>query len=55
VWFHRPADFSDWVLSDTVAHSGVHGRALAAATMYNRTGALVCTATQEIYFGRDRR
>jgi acyl-CoA thioesterase len=55
VWFHRPADFSDWVLSDTVAPSGVHGRALAAATMYNRTGALVCTATQEIYFGRDRR
>lgn len=55
VWFHRPADFSDWVLSDAVAPSGVHGRALATATMYNRTGALVCTATQEIYFGRDRR
>lgn len=55
VWFHRPADFSDWVLSDATAPSGVHGRALANATMYNRTGALVCTASQEIYFGRDRR
>lgn len=55
VWFHRPADLSDWVLCDAVTPSGVHGRALATATMYNRSGALVCTATQEIYFGRDRR
>lgn len=55
VWFHRPAELSDWVLSDAVAPSGVHGRGLATATMYNRTGALVCTASQEIYFGRDRR
>lgn len=55
VWFHRPADLTDWVLSDAVAPSGVHGRGLATATMYNRSGALVCTATQEIYFGRDRR
>ncbi|WP_232375468.1 acyl-CoA thioesterase [Mycolicibacterium baixiangningiae] len=54
VWFHRPADLTDWVLSDAVSPSGVHGRGLATATMYNRTGALVCTATQEIYFGRDR-
>lgn len=55
VWFHRPADLSDWVLCDAVTPSGVHGRALATATMYNRDGSLVCTASQEIYFGRDRR
>ncbi|MGV0744760.1 acyl-CoA thioesterase [Mycolicibacterium sp. XJ870] len=54
IWFHRPADLSDWVLSDQVSPSGIHGRGLASATMYNRSGHLVCTATQEIYFGRDR-
>lgn len=52
VWFHRPADLSDWVLSDAVSPSGAGGRGLASATMYNRSGGLVCTATQEIYFGR---
>jgi acyl-CoA thioesterase II len=52
VWFHRPADLSDWVLSDAVSPSGVSGRGLASATMYNRSGGLVCSATQEIYFGR---
>ncbi|MDY6870245.1 MAG: thioesterase family protein [Actinomycetota bacterium] len=55
MWFHRLADFSDWALSDVVAPSGAHGRALATATMYNRPGAVVGTATQEIYFGHDRR
>lgn len=54
VWFQRPADLSDWVLSDQVSPSGIHGRGLASATMYNRAGQLLCTATQELYFGRDR-
>jgi acyl-CoA thioesterase II len=54
IWFHRPADLSDWVLSDQVSPSGIHGRGLATATMNNRAGQLVCTATQELYFGRDR-
>lgn len=52
LWFQRPVDLSDWVLSDQVSPSGVGGRGLASATMYNRSGALVCTATQELYFGR---
>lgn len=52
LWFQRPADLSDWVLSDQVSPSGVGGRGLATATMYNRAGQLVCTATQELYFGR---
>jgi acyl-CoA thioesterase-2 len=52
LWFHRPADLSDWVLSDQLSPSGIGGRGLASATMYNRSGALVCVATQELYFGR---
>lgn len=53
VWFQRPVDLSDWVLSDQVSPSGIAGRGLSTATMYNRAGQLVCTATQELYFGRD--
>jgi acyl-CoA thioesterase II len=52
LWFHRPADLSDWVLSDQVTPSGVAGRGLTTSTMYNRSGQLVCIATQELYFGR---
>ncbi|MGV9803430.1 acyl-CoA thioesterase [Mycobacterium sp. NPDC003449] len=55
LWFHRPVDLSDWVLSDQASPSGIHGRGLAGATLYNRSGELVCTATQEMYFGRGRR
>ncbi|WP_280831950.1 acyl-CoA thioesterase [Mycolicibacterium frederiksbergense] len=55
IWFHRPADLTDWVLSDQVSPSGINGRGLASATLYNRAGQLVCSATQEMYFGRDRR
>jgi acyl-CoA thioesterase II len=52
MWFHRPPRLSDWVLSDQVSPSGVDGRGLAGATMFNRGGELVCTVTQEVYFGR---
>ncbi len=51
LWFHRPIDLSDWVLSDQLSPSGVDGRGLATSTMYNRAGELVCVATQELYFG----
>ena len=51
LWFHRPADLSDWVLSDQLSPSGIGGRGLASTTMYNRAGQLVCVATQELYFG----
>ncbi|MDV3124632.1 thioesterase family protein [Mycobacterium sp. 21AC1] len=50
VWFHRPADFSDWLFYEQNSPTGVAGRALAAGAIYNRTGDLVCTAVQEIYF-----
>jgi len=52
LWFHRPVDLSDWVLSDQLSSSGAAGRGLTTSTMYNRTGQLVCIATQELYFGR---
>jgi acyl-CoA thioesterase II len=52
LWFHRPVDLSDWVLSDQVSPSGIAGRGLSTSTMYNRAGDLVCIATQELYFGR---
>lgn len=50
VWFHRPADFSDWLFYEQTSPTGVGGRALATGTVYNRAGDLVCTAAQEIYF-----
>jgi acyl-CoA thioesterase II len=52
LWFHRPVDMADWVLSDQVSPSGISGRGLTTSTMYNRSGELVCIATQELYFGR---
>jgi acyl-CoA thioesterase II len=52
LWFHRPIDINDWVLSDQHSPSGIDGRGLATSTMYNRSGELVCIATQELYFGR---
>ncbi|RRR40998.1 acyl-CoA thioesterase II [Mycolicibacter terrae] len=54
LWFQRPVDLSDWVLSDQFSPSGVAGRGLATSTMYNRAGQLVCVATQELYFGRGK-
>lgn len=54
IWFHRPADLTDWVLSDQLSPSGINGRGLASATVYNRAGQLVCSSTQEMYFGRRR-
>jgi acyl-CoA thioesterase-2 len=55
VWFHRQTDLSDWLLYDQFSPSGGGSRALVTGSMYNRTGELVCTATQEGYFSRKRR
>lgn len=52
VWFHQPADLSDWLLYDQHSPSGIGGRALASGAMFNRGGHLVCTTTLEGYFGR---
>ncbi|MBI3214051.1 MAG: thioesterase family protein [Mycobacterium sp.] len=54
MWFHRPVDFSDWLLFDQRAGSAVGGRGLATAAIYNRDGTLVCTVAQEGFLGRRR-
>jgi acyl-CoA thioesterase-2 len=50
IWFHRVADFTDWLLFDQFSPSVVGRRGLATGTLYNRSGELVCMATQEGYF-----
>jgi acyl-CoA thioesterase-2 len=51
MWFHHPADLSDWLLYEQHSPSGIGGRGLAQGTMFNRTAQLVCTMTLECYFG----
>nr|WP_248913650.1 acyl-CoA thioesterase domain-containing protein [Mycobacterium intracellulare] len=50
VWFHAPAVLSDWLLYDRSSPSSAGSLALASGTMFNRTGELVCTVKQEMYF-----
>jgi acyl-CoA thioesterase len=50
VWFHGTADLSDWLLYEQVSGSGAHRRALTSGQMFDRRGALVCTAAQQLYF-----
>jgi acyl-CoA thioesterase-2 len=50
VWFHQPADISDWLFFEQNSPSGIGGRALATGTVFNRSGFQVCTASQEGYF-----
>ena len=41
---------SDWLLYDQSSPSSADCLALAAGTMFNRNGDLVCTVKQEMYF-----
>lgn len=50
VWFHSPAVLSDWLLFDRSSPSSADSLALANGTMFNRSGELVCTVGQEMYF-----
>ncbi len=50
VWFHRAPTMSDWLFYDESSPSYTGGRSLATGRLFNRTGELVCTAMQEIYF-----
>lgn len=52
MWFHRPPDFSDWLLYDQHSPSGVGARGLSNGAIYNRAGQLVCAVVQEGYLGR---
>ncbi|VEG58553.1 acyl-CoA thioesterase [Mycolicibacterium aurum] len=55
VWFHAAADLSDWLLYEQSSPSSADTLALASGTMFNRTGELVCTVRQEMYFPPPRR
>ncbi|MEB4212241.1 acyl-CoA thioesterase [Mycobacterium sp. 94-17] len=50
VWFHAAATLSDWLLYDRSSPSSAGSLALASGTMFNRSGELVCTVKQEMYF-----
>lgn len=52
VWFHRPVDFTDWLLFDHRCPSASGGTGLGCGEVYNRSGSLVCTVTQEGFLGR---
>ena len=47
---YRVAGFTDWLLVDQFSPSVVGRRGLATETLYDRSGELVCRATQEGYF-----
>lgn len=50
MWFHRPVDLNDWLLLDQRPVTVGNGRGLATASVYDRAGRLVATATQEALF-----
>lgn len=47
VWFHRPVDFSDWVLYSTASPVAAASRGLGMGHFFNRTGQVVATVVQE--------
>lgn len=47
VWFHRPVDFSDWVLYSTASPVAAESRGLGMGHFFNRTGQVVATVVQE--------
>ena len=50
IWFQDAPRLDDWLLLDQCSDSAIGARALSRGRMYNRTGDLVCTANQELYF-----
>ena len=54
VWFHAPANLSDWLLYDQCSPSSTGALALGSGSMINRDGTLVCTVRQELYFAPPR-
>lgn len=47
MWFHRPADFHDWILFDQDCPSTSQGRGFIRGEMYSRDGRLVASVAQE--------
>jgi len=47
VWFHRPIDFSDWVLYSTTSPVAAESRGLGMGHFFDRSGRVVATVAQE--------
>lgn len=47
VWFHRPVDFSDWVLYSTASPVAAESRGLGTGHFFDRVGRVVATVVQE--------
>lgn len=54
IWFHRPADLSDWLLYDMESSTAAAGRAYTSGRIHDRSGRLVATVTQEGLMRRRR-
>lgn len=48
VWFHRPADVNQWLLSELIPMATARGRGLAIGTLRTAEGVLVATIAQEV-------
>lgn len=47
VWFHRPVDFSEWVLYSTASPVAAESRGLGMGHFFDRSGRIVATVAQE--------
>ncbi|MFZ4372200.1 MAG: acyl-CoA thioesterase II [Mycobacterium sp.] len=47
VWFHRPVDFSEWVLYSTTSPAAAESRGLGMGHFFDRAGRVVATVAQE--------
>jgi acyl-CoA thioesterase II len=47
LWIHRPLDLNEWLFVDQRPVTVGHGRGLATATVWDTSGRLVCSFTQE--------
>jgi acyl-CoA thioesterase-2 len=52
VWFHRPCRMDRWVLMDLVPHSAAGGRGWYSGSVFDESGVLVASLTQEMLFRR---
>jgi acyl-CoA thioesterase-2 len=48
VWFHRPADVNQWLLSELVPVATGRGRGLSLGTIRTADGTLLATVAQEV-------
>ncbi|GAA4282894.1 acyl-CoA thioesterase II [Brevibacterium daeguense] len=55
IWFHRPVDMNDWVLTDFAPRSAARGRGLYGGDMTALDGTLVASVAQESLYRRVRK